>query len=103
MASIPVTAPSASMPRSRRIADVWNWLPAFRAVAEYESIHKAAVVLSISASALSRTVRLLESSLGAPLFVRSNGGLTLTAFGAEVLEGTRDAMRRVDDAVARAL
>jgi DNA-binding transcriptional LysR family regulator len=102
MPSIPVTAASTSMQRSRRVAEVWNWLPAFRTVAEYESIHKAAAVLRVSASALSRTVRLLEGSLGAPLFVRSNGGLALTAFGAEILEAARDAMRRVDDAVARA-
>jgi len=82
------------------VANVWNWLPAFRAVAEYESIQKAAAVLNVSASALSRTVRLLEDAIGATLFVRSATGLTLTTFGVELLKGTRDAMRRIDDVLA---
>ena len=86
----------------RRVANLWNWLPAFRVVAEYESIQKAAVVLNVSASALSRTVRLLEEATNEPLFVRDATGLTLTAFGSELLRGTRDAMRRVDDVVANA-
>jgi DNA-binding transcriptional LysR family regulator len=85
------------MDRLRRVADLWNWLPAFRVVAEYESIQKAAVVLNVSPSALSRTVRLLEEGTGHTLFVRGATGLSLTAFGAELLKGTRDAMRRVDD------
>ena len=85
------------MDRLRSVSNAWNWLPAFRAVAEYESIHKAAAVLNVSASALSRTVRLLEDAVGAMLFVRSATGLTLTSFGAELLRGTRDAMRRIDD------
>lgn len=85
------------MARSRRVGAVWNWLPAFRVVAEYESIHKAALVLGVSASALSRTVRLLEDALGHALFVRSATGLGLTRAGADVLKSTRDAMRRIDD------
>ena len=86
----------------RRVANLWNWLPAFRVVAEYESIQKAAVVLNVSASALSRTVRLLEEATNEPLFVRSANGLALTTFGNELLRGTREAMRRVDDVVAHA-
>lgn len=89
-----------AMDRLRRVSNIWNWLPAFRVVAEYESIHQAAAVLNVSASALSRTVRLLEDGIGETLFVRSATGLTLTAFGTELLTGTRDAMRRVDDVVA---
>lgn len=88
------------MDRLRRVSNVWNWLPAFRVVAEYESIHKAATVLNISASALSRTVRLLEDAIGETLFVRRATGLTLTSFGGELLSGTRDAMRRIDDVIA---
>ena len=88
------------MDRLRQVSNVWNWLPAFRVVAEYESIHKAATVLNVSASALSRTVRLLEDAIGEVLFVRSATGLTLTSFGGELLNGTRDAMRRIDDVIA---
>jgi DNA-binding transcriptional LysR family regulator len=69
-------------------------------VAEYQSIQKAAEVLSVSASALSRTVRLLEDAVDARLFVRSATGLALTPFGADLLSGTRDAMRRIDDVLA---
>jgi DNA-binding transcriptional LysR family regulator len=90
------------MARSRCVAAIWNWLPAFRVVAEYESIHKAAAVMNVSASALSRTVRLLEDALGEALFVRTPVGLGLTSYGAEVLHGTRDALRRMDDVLARA-
>jgi DNA-binding transcriptional LysR family regulator len=89
-----------AMDRLRRVSNIWNWLPAFRVVAEYESIQKAAVVLNVSASALSRTVRLLEDAISETLFVRSATGLTLTTFGTELLNGTRDAMRRIDDVVA---
>jgi hypothetical protein len=44
--------------RLRRVAQLWNWLPGFRAVAEHEHVHKAAHTLGISPSALSRTVKL---------------------------------------------
>ncbi len=85
--------------RHRRISRVWNWLPAFRAVAEYESIQRAALALSVSPSALSRMMRILEEELGYSVFSRSPGGTTLTPAGARLVEGTRDAMRRVDEAL----
>ncbi|HSO36785.1 MAG TPA: LysR family transcriptional regulator [Labilithrix sp.] len=88
-----------SMDRARRVAALWNWLPAFRVVAEYASIHKAALVLHVSPSSLSRTIKLIEEVIGTPLFVRTPTGLTLTAFGADLLKGTREALRRVDDAL----
>ena len=89
------------MDRARRVASLWNWLPAFRVVAEYEGIQKAAVVLHVSPSSLSRTIKLIEDVIGTPLFVRASTGLTLTAFGVELLKRTREAMRRVDDAPIR--
>ena len=88
-----------SMDRARRVAALWNWLPAFRVVAEYGSIQKAALVLHVSPSSLSRTIKLIEEVIGAPLFLRNPSGLTLTAFGTDLLKGTREAMRRVDDAL----
>jgi DNA-binding transcriptional LysR family regulator len=91
----------ATMARFRRVAQLWNWLPGFRGVAEHESVHKAAQTLGISPSALSRTVKLLESALGAPLFVRQASGLELTTLGAELLTITRDVMRQVDDCITR--
>lgn len=89
------------MDRMQRIAAFWNWLPAFRVVAEYGSIQRAALSLHLSPSALSRTIRLLEDEVGQALFVRSTTGLSLTKEGLELLEGTRDAMRHLDDALAR--
>ncbi len=88
-----------SMDRARRVAALWNWLPAFRVVAEYGSIQKAALVLHVSPSSLSRTIKLIEEVTGTPLFLRNPSGLTLTAFGSDLLKGTREAMRRVDDAL----
>lgn len=78
---------------------VWNWLPAFRVVAEFESVHRAASALAVSASALSRTIRLAEDALGHALFVRDPSGLRLTDAGARVLGSTRDAMRLIDDGI----
>jgi len=79
------------------LAQFWNWLPAFRAVAETGGINEAARVLHVSPSALSRGVGLLESALRARLFHRE-GGLVLTARGERLLVAVRDAMRRVHEA-----
>ncbi len=88
-----------TMERFRRVAQLWNWLPAFRGVAEHESIHKASAALATSASALSRTVKLLEDSAGFALFTRRGAGMTLTENGARILSATRNAMRLMDDAL----
>lgn len=85
--------------RHQQVARVWDWLPAFRAAAEYESLQRASLAVSVSASALSRSIRLLEDTLGVPLFVRSPGGMTLTIHGQQLLAATRDAMRRIHDAI----
>ena len=86
-----------STERFRRVAQVWNWLPAFRGVAEQESIHKASLVLNTSPSALSRTVKLLEDAIGVDMFVRRGQSLALTSEGSRLLAATRDAMRMVDE------
>ena len=99
VSSVPSPKNDEAMDRARRVAALWNWLPAFRVVGEYESIHKASLVLRVSPSSLSRTIKLIEDVVGSSLFVRSSTGLTLTSFGAHLLKGTRDAMRRVDDAL----
>lgn len=85
--------------RFRRVAQLWNWLPAFRVVAEHEGIHKASAVLATSPSALSRTVKLLEDASGLELFTRRGASLVLTADGSRLLVAVRDAMRLVDDAL----
>lgn len=90
------------MDRFVSLAAVWSWLPTFRAVAEAESVRGASLKLHIAASAISRTVRLLESHLDTTLFTRTGRRLTITPAGAQLLEAVRDAMRGVDDGISLA-
>lgn len=84
----------------RKIAALWDWLPAFRAVAETENLRRAATFLALSPPALSRTLKLLEDHLGTPLFVREGRSLRLTEPGRRLLAAVRSAMRAVDDALS---
>ncbi|MCA8961734.1 MAG: LysR family transcriptional regulator [Planctomycetes bacterium] len=77
----------------------WNWLPVFRAVAESESLTDAAQRLGMSASSLSRTLRLLEKSLGRELFVRTDRALRPNAEGEALLQGVRRGMRSIHASV----
>jgi DNA-binding transcriptional LysR family regulator len=61
----------------------------FVAVAEHESISKAAEQLFISASPLSRAILKLESQVGFPLFERVGRGLRLNNAGRELLLNAR--------------
>ncbi len=90
------------MQRFRRLAPLWNWLPAFRAVAETQHVRRAADLVFLSPSALSRSIHLLETELGAPLFVRSGRTLKLTVLGEELLIVVRDSMRHLDDVLVGA-
>jgi DNA-binding transcriptional LysR family regulator len=85
--------------RLRRLSRLWSWLPAFRAVAETEHLPTASDELGISASALSRTIRLLEDDVGQPLFVRAGRRIELNDAGEQVLAAVRDAMRIIHEAV----
>jgi LysR family transcriptional regulator, regulator for genes of the gallate degradation pathway len=53
----------------------------FLAVVDAGSLGDAARKLRMSQSALTRSIQLLERSMGAPLFVRSLHGMTPTAYG----------------------
>lgn len=83
----------------RRVAAVWDWLPVFRVVAEVEHLPTAAERLGLTVSAVSRTVRVLEEQLGRELFDRVGRNLRLNAEGHAMLAGTREAMRRVHEAL----
>lgn len=84
-----------------RVGQFWNWLPAFRAVAEAGAVNVAARRCGISPSALSRSIRLLEHAIGEQLFHRERGKLVLTQHGAQALAAAQDAMRLVDEAFIR--
>lgn len=85
------------MDRAYRISNLWNWLPAFRTVAETEHLPTAARALHLSPSALSRSVKHLETEVGHALFDREGRRMRLNRAGEQLLEAVRDAMRRVDD------
>lgn len=87
------------MDRTRRLIAFWNWLPAFRAVAETEHLPTASEQLRVSASALSRSIRLLEEALDVELFERRGRNLILTDAGRALLVSVRHAMRVLDDGV----
>jgi DNA-binding transcriptional LysR family regulator len=77
-------------------AQVWNWLPAFVAVADTGSIVKAAARLHLTPAAVSRTLRLLESELGEQLFNRVGRALVLNTHGARLRDAVRGALLAVD-------
>jgi len=79
---------------------MWNWLPAFRVVAETEHLPTASEQLHISPSALSRSVRLLEEEVGQALFHRVGRNLKLNDAGEVLLAAIRDSMRRIDEGLS---
>jgi DNA-binding transcriptional LysR family regulator len=84
----------------KRVSQLWNWLPTFRAAGETELLSRAGDDLGVSTSAVSRTVRLLEEDLGVPLFERLGRSVRLNAAGLAFLNATRNAMRVVDEAIS---
>lgn len=71
----------------------------FVAVAEYGSFRKAGTAIRIQQSALSRRIRDLEYHLGATLFHRHSGGVSLTFAGQRFLRRARQILRDVGDGV----
>ncbi|MBK8978440.1 MAG: LysR family transcriptional regulator [Planctomycetes bacterium] len=83
------------MHRFQRIREFWQWLPAFRAVAESEHLPTAARQMDVTPSALSRSMRQLEAVLGTALFERNGRRLMLTPSGRDFLTAVLDAFRDV--------
>jgi DNA-binding transcriptional LysR family regulator/predicted negative regulator of RcsB-dependent stress response len=84
----------------RSLLTVWNWLPAFQAVAETEHLPTASERLGVTASALSRSITMLEDRLGRQLFTRRGRQLVLNADGRRLLVGMTAAFAALDDSVA---
>jgi len=68
-------------------------------VAEHLSFSRAAQVLGIHQSAVSRRVRALEDKLGVSLFERDVSGVRLTEAGRRFLDRSRSALAEIDHAV----
>lgn len=73
----------------------------FRAVAEREHLSLAAASLGVSASAVSRTLSLLETDLGVELLSHEGRGLRLTPAGDALLSVVRNSMRSIDEVLTR--
>lgn len=68
----------------------------FIAVAEERHFGRAAQRLSMTQPPLSQQIRALEASLGAPLFVRTNRSVELTAVGRQLLPEVRRILADAD-------
>src|SRR5687768_294875 len=74
-------------------------LRAFDVAARTLNLSAAAAELSVTHAAVSRQVKQLEQRLGVKLFERLPRGLKLTAHGALLAEGTRQAFDRLASAL----
>ncbi|GGX97758.1 LysR family transcriptional regulator [Streptomyces anandii] len=66
------------------------------AIADSGSVGRAAAALGLTQPAMSTQLRRIERLLGEGLFVRSNTGVELTAYGTEVVSQARDVLARAD-------
>src|SRR5713226_3029646 len=71
-------------------------------VADYLSFRRAASVLGIRPSAVSRRVRSLEDLLGVSLFERQHTGVRVTSAGARFFLEAREVLGQLDHAVRAA-
>ncbi|MDJ0778069.1 MAG: LysR substrate-binding domain-containing protein [Gammaproteobacteria bacterium] len=77
----------------------FNSLRAFEAAARHLSVSGAARELSVTHSAVSHQIRLLEDDLGLRLFERNNRGLRLTAEGEALAPVLADGFDRIGSAL----
>lgn len=74
-------------------------LRAFRAIAAHGSFTRAAEELEVSPSALSQTMRALETRLGVRLLQRTTRSVGLTEAGRELLARVAPALGEIDNAI----
>ncbi|MBD4939420.1 LysR family transcriptional regulator, partial [Xanthomonas citri pv. citri] len=78
----------------------YNDLYAFLCVAREQNFTKAATKLGISQSALSRTIKQLESRLGVQLFARTTRRLSLTHAGNQLFQTAEQTFSKLDHELA---
>jgi len=74
----------------------FNALRAFEAAARHASVSGAARELSVTHSAISHQLKLLEAQLGTRLFERTNRGLQITDSGASLLPVLSESFDRIN-------
>jgi LysR family glycine cleavage system transcriptional activator len=77
-------------------------LPAFRAVARSQNLRAAAEELSLTHSAISQQIKLLEEQLGFEVFDRRGRRVVLNAAGEALQRAVEPALERLDDGVRAA-
>ena len=77
-------------------------LPAFRAVARSQNLRAAAEELSLTHSAISQQIKLLEQQLGFEVFDRRGRRVVLNAAGEALQRAVEPALERLDDGVRAA-
>jgi len=77
-------------------------LPTFRAVARLQNLRAAADEMSVTHSAVSQQMRLLEEQLGFQLFDRRGRRIVLNPAGAALLRSVEPALAQIDDGVQAA-
>lgn len=77
----------------------YGQLAVFHTIAAEKSISAAARRLGISVPAVSKSLRLLESKAGVPLFARTTRKISLTEAGRALLDKTASAMVQLDAAL----
>jgi DNA-binding transcriptional LysR family regulator len=75
------------------------WLAAFESVARHTSFARAAGELDVSPTAISKTIKQLEASLGLRLFNRTTRSVALTEAGAQLLDSTKPALEQIRHSV----
>ncbi|MFO7703948.1 MAG: LysR substrate-binding domain-containing protein [Halopseudomonas sp.] len=78
-------------------------LPVFEAVARLNSFSRAADELSVGQSAVSHQIKLLETYLGEPLFIRTGRYLALTDEGRQYFDAVSTALLQIERASEQVL
>lgn len=79
-----------------------NTLPTFRAVAQLQNLRAAAQELSLTHSAVSQQIKLLEAQIGFELFDRRGRRVVLNPAGSALLAATAPALRLIDEGLRAA-